>query len=135
MKSQVNLPDDKIQSTSQLAQVATDLTDEEVGRVGAIVAQVQQKYAGRANTAKNLEDLRDEVLTRLAEINILATLDPSPVFYGEPPTLEIIGHIAASNDGMFDHEKKQHEVVKAKELNEDYRGQKESYNKRRLKKG
>jgi hypothetical protein len=135
MKSQVNLPDDKIESTSQLAQVATDLTDEEVGRVGAIVKQVQRKYAGRANTVKNLEELRDEILTRLAEINILATLDPSPVFYGEPPTLEIIGHVAAPNEGSFDHEKKQHEVLKANELNEDYRGQKESYNKRRLKKG
>lgn len=135
MKSQVNLPDDKIQSTSQLAQVATDLTDEEIGRVGAIVTQVQQKYAGRPNTAKNLEELRDEILTRLAEINILATLDPSPVFYGEPPTLEIIGHVSAPNEGAFDHEKKRHEVIKAKELNEDYRGQKESYNKRRLKKG
>jgi hypothetical protein len=89
------------------------------------------KYANKPNTADNLERLRDEVLTRLSEINILATLDPAPCFYGEPPIVEIIGKVATDpihKVGM-DHEKKRYEVLKSKERNEDYLGQKERYNK------
>ena len=134
MKSQVNIPDTNIKSTSDLAAVATELTDEDVMRIGQIVGQIQRRYISRANTPKNLEEMRDEYLTRLAEeVNVLATVDPSPCFYGEPPVLEIIGKISVSPDG-FDHEKKQYEVLKANELGEDYRGQKESYKKRRLQK-
>jgi hypothetical protein len=134
LKSQVNIPDTNIKSTSDLAAVATELTDEDVMRIGQIVGQIQRRYISRANTPKNLEEMRDEYLTRLAEeVNVLATVDPSPCFYGEPPVLEIIGKISVSPDG-FDHEKKQYEVLKANELGEDYRGQKESYKKRRLQK-
>lgn len=133
MKSQVSIPDDKISSTSQLASMATDLTDEEVKKIGFVANGIIRRYAMRRNTVENLEEMRDELLTKLAEINILATVDPTPVFYGEPPLLDILGHVSQTHGGMFDHEKKQHEVQKAVELNEDYRGQKEP--ERKIKKG
>jgi hypothetical protein len=125
--SQVSIPKDTVSSTKELTQVATDLTDKQAIQITEIALQVQRRYAKRLSSPKNLEEMRDEILTRLAEINILATVDPTPVFYGEPPVLEIIGEVNATNDGMFDHERKQKEVLEAKALGEDFRGQKEKH--------
>lgn len=112
---------------------ASDLTDREITRIFKVVEGVRTRYAGLPNTAENLEKLRDEALTRLMEIGIIATLDPAPCFYGEPPTLEIIGKLA--NDPLytdgFDHEQKGWEVNKAVEKGEDWLGQKETIDKRK----
>lgn len=126
--------DDRIQSGKEFAKVAADLTDDEIQKTVQIVNSVRLRYAGKPNTVENLEDLRDEVLTRLSEIGVLATLDPAPCFYGEPPTVEIIGKV--DDPGFqkpFDHEKKQYEVRKATDRGEDFLGQKERPNKRRSK--
>lgn len=114
----------------ELAKVATDLTDHDVMIVGKIVGDLMAKYSDKPNTPENLDHLRDEALTRLAEAGILATLDPAPCFYGEPPVLEILGKVGDPGfTAEFDHERKQYEVIKSKERGEDYLGQKESYNK------
>lgn len=112
------------------AHSASDLTDREITEVFKVVNVIRVKYAGLPNTADNLEKLRDEALTRLMEIGIIATLDPAPVFYGEPPTLEVIGKLDNSlfTDG-FDHEQKGWEVNKANDRDEDWLGQKESIDK------
>ena len=129
------IKDDRIRSDKQLADFASDLTDEEIMNTARIVRGIQQKYAGKPNTEQNLEHLRDELLTKLAEINVLATVDPSPCFYGEPPIVEIVGKLGGDpiHKYGFDHERKRHEVLESKKRNEDYRGQKEPYNKRRNK--
>jgi hypothetical protein len=117
------------------ALAAVDLTDREIQATLKVVEAVRLKYAGLPNTADNLEALRDEVLTRLMDINVLATLDPAPCFYGEPPELEIIGKIKGDpiEKYGFDHEQKQYEVLKSKERGEDFLGQKENIDKRKVK--
>lgn len=129
VSANVPVPDDTIKSTSQLAQFSTELTDAEVKAVGTIIGRLVMKYGRKANTVENLDALRDEALTKLSEIGILATLDPAPCFYGEPPIVEIIGKV--DGDGLhkhgFDHERKRWEVLEANKRNEDYRGQKETY--------
>lgn len=117
------------------AHSATDLTDREITGVFTVIETVRQKYAGMPNTAENLDKLRDEALTRLMEKGILATLDPSPCFYGEPPVLEIIGKVAGDpiEQHGFDHEQKGYEVNKANERGEDWLGQKEAIDKRKPK--
>lgn len=125
----MSTPDDRIGSTEKLAKFAMDLTDYEVKTVGEIVGKLVMKYARRANTVENLDELRDEALTRLAEIGILATLDPTPCFYGEPPIVEILGKVPTDSmhkDG-FDHERKGWEVREAIKRGEDYRGQREKH--------
>lgn len=106
----------------------TDLTDDEIKRVFKVVEIVRQRYAGKHNSPENLEALRDEALTRLADINILATMDVAPCFYGDPPELEIIGKLNVDpiHKYGFDHEKKQAQVRKSVERNEAYLGQKEN---------
>lgn len=125
----LDTPDDRISSTEGLAKFAMDLTDYEVKLVGEIVGGLVMKFARRRNTVENLDELRDEALTRLAEIGILATLDPTPCFHGEPPIVEILGKVPTDSihkDG-FDHERKSWEVREAIKRGEDYRGQKEQH--------
>lgn len=124
--------DDTIHSGKEFAGFATELLDTEIQEAIRIIVSLQNKYAHRANTPENLEMLRDEALTRLAEMGILATLDPAPCFYGEPPILEIIGKVAGDpihTEGM-DHEQKGYEVRKAVQRGEDFLGQKERANTR-----
>lgn len=125
--SKVNIEKDIVSSPEGLAKVATALTDWQIKKLYIAIYSIQKRYMFRANTPENLEELRDEILTKCAEMNILATVDPAPVFYGEPPILEILGEINVTNDGAFDHERKGWEVNKANELGEDFRGQKTDY--------
>src|SRR3954468_15197114 len=125
----MDTPDDTIGSAEKLAAFASELTDKEVQEVGVIMTGLVSKFGKRPNTVKNLDELRDEALTRLASIGVLATLDPAPCFYGEPPVLEIIGKVPTDpihKDG-FDHERKKDEVQEAIKRNEAYRGQKEKH--------
>lgn len=123
--------DDIITSTEQLAGFAQDLSDIEVGQVGKLIGSLQRKYARRPNTPEVLDQLRDEVITRLAEeMGILATLDPTPCFHGEPPIVEILGKVSGHSfhkDG-FDHERKYWEVQQANKKGEAFLGQKEKSN-------
>lgn len=125
------MEDKLIRNDVELAHFASDLLDSEARQVFDIVLGIQMKYQHRANSVDNLEALRDECLTKLAQIGILATVDPAPCFYGEPPVIEIIGKVAGVQE--VDHEQKQYEVLKARDRNEEYLGQKEQPNRRRAK--
>lgn len=114
------------------AHAAGDLTDAEITNVFTVIETVRSRYAGRHNSPENLDELRDEVLTKLMDIGVLATLDPTPCFYGDPPIVEIIGKMDKTflTEGL-DHEVKQYEVRKAVSRGEDWLGQKESVNKQK----
>lgn len=107
---------------------ATDLQDHEAIEFVRIVHAIQGRYAGKANTEKNLDQMRDEILTQLAEkLGILASFDPTPCFYGEPPIVEYLGKVSGDNLHKygFDHEQKEYEVKEAVKRGEEFRGQKE----------
>lgn len=112
-----------VTSGKQLAHSAADLLDSEVQQVLQIVVSVQERYQYKTSTAINLEAMRDELLTRLMEIGIIATVDPTPCLYGEPPDLEIIGSTRVDKRDGFDHERKRDEVLSANTRKEDYLGQ------------
>lgn len=126
--SHMPIKDDRIKSEKQLVEFASDLQDSEVTQVGRIVFQLTQKYAKRQATVNNLEAMRDEALTRLANIGILATVDVAPVLNGEPPTVEILGRIHGTEQQVhgFDHSRKEWEVKRAIARGEEWLGQKET---------
>ncbi len=59
-------------------------------------------------------------------VDCLVRIDATPVFEGNPPLVEWLGKIEGTSLANYgqDHEKKQWEVQKATERNEDYLGQK-----------
>lgn len=115
-----------------------DLTDAEIKRAMEIIVAVKRKYSERwahmsfdtfEKVADQLEIMADEVRDRMAnELDVLATVDGTPVLNGEPPVIEIIGKLPGSDMDKYgmDHERKEHEVKLAAERNEDYLGQKGS---------
>lgn len=125
MNTPPKTPEGTVNTPEELALLATELTDGEVKMVGKIWTDLVLKYGLRRNTIDNLEELRDEAYTTFAEHDILVTLDPAPCFYGEPPAIEIIGHVSGHEIRKhgFDHERKQWEVLKSIERGEDYYGQ------------
>lgn len=98
-----------------------ELTDSEVQDVFKLIVEVQERYKFKFATAENLAALRDEVLYRLMEHNILATFDPTPILNGEAPQVEIVGKISSDpiHKHGFDHEKEQWEVQRANERSQE----------------
>jgi hypothetical protein len=103
-----------------------ELTDSEIAAAFKIIVDLQQRYATKPNTSDVLERLRDEVLTRLSEVGVVASFDPSPCLYGEPPIVDFIGKVSTDDIHKhgFDHEKKEWEVKRAVTRKEDFLGQK-----------
>ena len=132
----VNLPgpsvnmdvnDGMVRTPKEFSQGLTlELSDEEIAKAFAIIVEVSNKYKHKIATVETLEALRDEAVTRLAEISVLATVDVAPVLNGEPPAIEILGKVSGDpiHDHGFDHERKAFEVQRATNRGEDYYGQK-----------
>lgn len=127
---QIDTPDETFTSGKRFAQLASDLTDEEIQNAFMVINAAREKYRGLPSTPNNLDRLRDEVEYRLAEVGILAKLDPTPVIEGRPPVIDIIGKV---DIGPFaavevDHEKKQWQIHEAIKRGEYRYGEKEVMN-------
>lgn len=120
------MQDDKIYSGKQFADFASDLQEEEIQKAWVIMLDINQRYRRKSNTSSNLDQLREEVLHRMAAIGILAEVDPAPCLYGEPPIVNILGKVSGDpiHSQGFDHERKAFEVKQATQRGEDYLGQK-----------
>jgi hypothetical protein len=118
---------EEVTSATDFVHKAADLTDHESVTAIRLIHKVQTKWAGKPNTEKNLDQMRDEMLTQLADVGILASFDPTPCFYGDPPEIEILGKLSSDpiHKYGFDHEQKEFEVREAAKRGEEYRGQKE----------
>lgn len=127
VKKQRQRDDTHVTSATDFVHKASDLQDHEAQAAVRVVKKAQIRWAGKANSVHNLEEMRKEVLEDLANIGILATFDPTPCYYGDPPEIEILGKVSGDpiHKYGFDHERKEYEVKEAKKRNEDYRGQKE----------
>lgn len=125
------IPDPVIKSEKEMVHFADELLDTEAIAAVRLIGECQMKWADKPNTKENLDHLRDEVLTKMMEMNILAEFDPAPCFYGQPPIVEIKGKVPGTQKHGFDHEKKKWEIDRAHERGEDYLGEKESPDSRK----
>jgi hypothetical protein len=116
-----------------------DLTDEEISQAYQIIVRIKDKYSRifRAkfghNTQLTVEDamrmidqMEDELVTTLAErMDLIATVDASPVFEGEGPIIDLVGALSSHSSATYgmDHEKKEWEVKRAIQTKEDFLGQ------------
>ncbi len=135
--SAVNPGDGKVKTAKEFVEVAYELTDAEAVEAFGICAQIDRKYRGRSYStaqqrARILTEMEDETKTRLAAIDILATVVPGD----EGPVIDIIGKLRTDNIHKygFDHEQKEYEVKKATGRGEQFLGQRESVNSRKKRK-
>lgn len=119
--------------------LTTDLTDAEIKQGMAILVKIknkhQEKFLAKFSSPTftldeaeaAISDFQDELSYTLAtEANILASVDVTPIFEGQPLAIEWIGVIpghSLSQYGM-DHERKSWEVKKATDRGEAFLGQK-----------
>ncbi len=69
----VNETENIVKSLTDLSQkTTTELTDSEVQDVFKTVVEVSEKHQFKIATPENLDALRDEVLTRLMEVDVLS---------------------------------------------------------------
>ena len=99
-----------------------DLTDKEVDRIYETVEYVRIKHMdGSDITGEKLHRLHNELEGRLNDLGYVVTVDVTPLFEGLPPTVRIDERIDRKE---FDPERKQYEVRKRVERNEDDPGDK-----------
>lgn len=112
----------------------SDLQDDEIIWIGKLAQSLTQKWARKANTQRNLEEMCKEAEGAAHKRGILIKMHLQDVLIGGPPTMEVVGklNIAEANYG-FDHERKQHDVRKSKVRGEDILGQKETPDSRKVK--
>jgi hypothetical protein len=114
-----------------------ELTDHEISRMMEIFGSTWKKYIGRTfDTVEQgmqiVTEAEKEITDRMAnELEVLCTIDVSPMLMMQPPILEIHGKLPTSSfaEHGFDHEKKEYEVKEATVRGEDWLGQKEDPNR------
>jgi hypothetical protein len=144
-------PNTVIHTQKQFSDSLTqELTDEEIKQALALLVPLKTKWSQRFisklthdasfrldDALEMLSEMSDEFTYRLAtELNVLATVDTTPLLEGKGPQIEWIGVMPGHdlNKHGFDHEKKAWEARKAKERGEDFLGQKEETNTGKAKK-
>lgn len=136
-------------SRTEFAHIAYNLLDHEADRVGEIARKYQLRWiresAGilsdpRLGTktweklVEAAERIGQDVKEELADkLNLVAAWDSTPIYWGQPPLLEIMDKVEGDDIHRygFDHEQKGHEVLKARDRGEDFLGQRERVNARR----
>jgi hypothetical protein len=114
-----------------------DLTDDEIQKSLKIILETKVKWEGifRAKIGhgginveqamKLIDQFEDELITRLADsLSLIATVDASPVFEGQPPIIDLVGALPSHYSAKYgaDHEKKRSEVVAAKAKGQAFLG-------------
>lgn len=116
-----------------------DLTDEDIQASWRIVQRIRHKYheifrrkfndpstIDMDTVWKWVDQFEDEVKTTLAEhVDVLATVDCTPILEGRPLEIHWIGKMPGSSLAKYgmDHEKKAWEVKRATKLGESYLGE------------
>lgn len=100
-----------------------ELTDSEVQAALSEILRIQEKYQYRLANEANLQSLASEITEKMFDMNILVSFDPTPLFEGDAPHLEILGKVGGEFDKHgFDHEREQWEVKRANDKGEDFLG-------------
>lgn len=145
---QLPVDDGIVTSAKEFSDVLTqELTDDEIKRAFELTVRISHKWHEKfvsrfgphsmftpEEALEALDEFEEELKYELAtKLHVFATVDPTPIFEGEPPIVEFAGALpshAIAQHG-FDHEKKTWEVQHATARDEDYYGQKGKHKKKK----
>lgn len=138
-----NLPVDRdvVSTAKQFAGATTlELSDTETKKFLELTVRIVRKHQtvwrrmfpfDSLEQCMNLIDELEKELayTMMTEMSIMVRVDGTPVLTGGRPVIEFLGKTEGTEFAIYgqDHERKRHEVLKAKERGEDYLGQKDNY--------
>lgn len=145
---QLPVDDGIVGSAKEFSDVLTqELTDDEIKAAFELTVRISHKWHEKfvsrfgphslftpEEALEALDEFEEELKYELAtRLHVFATVDPTPIFEGQPPIVEFAGALpshAIAKHG-FDHEKKTWEVQHATERGEDFYGQKGKHKKKK----
>ncbi len=139
-----------VKSAKEFSDALTlDLTDTEIKKAFELIMKISNKFRQRfiykfsdislyktpehaaEAAAKMVDEFEKEIQNTLAEsMDLLVVVDMAPVFDGQPPVVELQGHLSTHYSAKygFDHEQKEFEVKASVERGEAFYGEKFSTN-------
>ena len=110
-----------------------DLYDWEVAKIEQeLMPPIVRRFSRLPATEKNLEEMASRIQDAFMTLGIVAHVNTAYAYMGTgQPEVLLVTRIPDHDDSKYghDHERKKTEVVEAKELGEDYRGQKFKHKK------
>lgn len=96
----------------------SDLQDNEIIYIRRLAHDLTQKWGRKPNNQRNLEEMCREATHEARQHGIIIDWDLTNVILGGYPVLVVIGKDDAHEEKYgFDHERKRHDVLKAKGTN------------------
>jgi len=114
----------------------SDLYDHEIAKIGPLWQGLMQRFARKANSRRNLEELARVAADEFQKIGLVVEVNTAPCLIFNPitqttgsPEIIVVGrvpgtHYAEDGTVLFDHERKRDEVLRSRERGEDFLGQK-----------
>lgn len=100
-----------------------DLQDSEILEIRRLQNGLNAKFSTRERSEKVISEIEAEAVEGLYRLGFVAHVDAFPILQGEQLTITLLGRAAPVE---FDHERKQYDVLKAREKGETIHGESES---------
>lgn len=101
-----------------------DLQDSEILEIRRVQNRLNAKFSMRERSEKVISEIEAEAVEELYRLGFVAHIDAFPILQGEQLTITLLAR--ATPDAEFDHERKQYDVIKAREKGETLHGESES---------
>ena len=98
-----------------------ELQDAEILEIRKIQIKLNNKYSLQARSEKVIDEIEKDAVEALYHLGFVAHVDAFPILQGEQMTITLLHRADPSFE--FDHERKAHDVVKAREKGEIIHGE------------
>ena len=100
------------------------LQDSEIRKIRDLQIKLNNEFSRQPRTDKVIDEIEKEAVEGLYRLGFVAHVDAFPILQGEQMTITLLER--ATPNYVFDHERKQYDVLKAKEKGEDFHGESET---------
>lgn len=104
--------------------MSLQLQDAEILKIRNFQLQLNSKFSRQPRSEKTIDEIEKEAVHELAAMGFIAHVDAFPILQGEQMTITLLQRVDSTME--FDHERKAHDVVKARERGETILGESES---------
>jgi len=101
-----------------------NLQDDEIRKIRDLQLRLNNLFSQRPRTEKVIDEIEKEAVEGLYRLGFVAHVDAFPILQGEQITITLLERAIPVTE--FDHERKQYDVLKAREKGEAFHGESET---------